>query len=73
MASSTESFGISVTKSRKCDRPSNNGFGGVGGNYMLPTALANVNYFYNHLVNKEIVGCGGINDHKSCLMHLGFS
>lgn len=60
---------IDIEKKQVSIKP-NNGFGGVGGNYMLPTALANVNYFFNHLVNKEIVGCGGINDHKSCLMHI---
>ncbi len=46
------------------------GFGGIGGDYILPTSLANVNYFYKNLKGKEIVGCGGIKDYNTCLMHI---
>ncbi len=37
------------------------GFGGIGGDYCKPTALANVRKFYE-LLNKDIaiIGCGGI-------------
>jgi dihydroorotate dehydrogenase (fumarate) len=37
-----------------------NGFGGVGGLYIKPTALANVNKFYTLLPHIDIVGCGGV-------------
>ena len=46
------------------------GFGGIGGDYILPTSLANVNYFYKKLKGKEIVGCGGIKNYNTCLMHI---
>lgn len=38
-----------------------NGYGGIGGDYCRPIALANVNQFYNLLGDKiSIIGCGGI-------------
>ena len=49
----------------------NDGFGGFGGKYILPIALASVKKF-STLTNKDIVGCGGVmcgNDikkHISC-------
>jgi len=36
------------------------GFGGLGGMYIKPTALANVRKFYTLLEGVDIVGCGGI-------------
>jgi dihydroorotate dehydrogenase (fumarate) len=52
-----------------CIKPKN-GFGGIGGDYILPTAVANVNYFYNNLPNKKIFGCGGIKDGETALQHI---
>lgn len=38
-----------------------NGFGGLGGHYIKPVALANVRKFYELLGDKiDIIGCGGI-------------
>tara|TARA_Y100001933_G_scaffold264397_1_gene329810 strand:- start:3797 stop:4462 length:666 start_codon:yes stop_codon:yes gene_type:complete len=38
-----------------------NGLGGLGGSYVKPTSLANVNSFYKELPNSiDIIGCGGI-------------
>jgi len=40
----------------------NNGLGGIGGSYCLPTGLSNVYQFYNRLDKKiNIIGCGGVN------------
>lgn len=36
------------------------GFGGIGGDYVLPTALANVNAFYRRCPEKLVIGCGGV-------------
>ena len=46
-----------------------NGFGGIGGDYILPTALANVHYFYKNCPNKEIIGCGGVKSYKEVIQH----
>lgn len=46
------------------------GLGGIGGKYVLPTALANVNTFYKLLENKQIIGCGGVYSAKEVFMHL---
>lgn len=41
------------------------GFGGIGGQYMKPTGLANVRKFYTLLNDKvDIIGCGGIQSGK---------
>ncbi len=47
------------------------GFGGVGGKYVKPTALANVNKFYE-LLNKDIdiIGVGGINTGKDVFEYI---
>ena len=38
-----------------------NGLGGLGGSYVKPSSLANVNSFYKELPNSiDIIGCGGI-------------
>lgn len=48
-----------------------NGFGGIGGAYVKPTALANVRMFYN-LLKKEIniIGCGGVETGRDVFEHL---
>ena len=38
-----------------------NGFGGIGGDYIKPTALANVHAFYQRLKPEiQIIGTGGV-------------
>lgn len=46
------------------------GYGGIGGDYVLPTALANVNAFYRRCPNKIIIGCGGIRTGRDVYQHL---
>ncbi|VWL85510.1 dihydroorotate oxidase [Oceanivirga miroungae] len=48
-----------------------NGFGGLGGEYIKPTALANVNAFYRRL-NKDIkiIGTGGVNTGRDVYEHI---
>lgn len=48
-----------------------NGFGGIGGEYVKPTALANVRAFYTRL-NPEIkvIGTGGITNGQDAFEHL---
>lgn len=49
----------------------NYGQGGIGGNYILPTVLANINNFYNRLDNKiNIIGCGGIQSGEDIFKHI---
>eukprot|EP00744_Colponema_vietnamica_P016319 GILI01022893.1.p1 GENE.GILI01022893.1~~GILI01022893.1.p1 ORF type:complete len:328 (+),score=67.44 GILI01022893.1:31-984(+) len=45
------------------------GFGGLGGHYVLPTALANVNAFYTRCPTKKIIGCGGVTNGSEAFMH----
>ena len=47
------------------------GFGGIGGAYVKPTALANVRAFYTRL-NPEIaiIGCGGVETGQDVFEHL---
>lgn len=47
------------------------GFGGIGGAYVKPTALANVRAFYTRL-NPEIavIGCGGVETGKDVFEHI---
>lgn len=47
-----------------------NGFGGIGGDYVLPTALANVNAFYRRCPEKFVIGCGGVKTGEHIFMHL---
>jgi len=48
-----------------------NGFGGIGGDYIKPTALANVRQFYTLLRNDiDIIGCGGIRTGKDAFEHI---
>ena len=47
------------------------GFGGIGGKYVLPTALANVHRFYQLLSKeKSIVGCGGVVSGEDVFAHI---
>ncbi len=47
------------------------GFGGIGGDYIKPTALANVRQFYNLLRDDiEIIGCGGIKNGQDAFEHI---
>ncbi|QLI80199.1 dihydroorotate oxidase [Chitinibacter fontanus] len=46
------------------------GFGGLGGDYVLPTALANVNAFYRRCPEKTIIGCGGVKSGTEAFLHL---
>lgn len=47
-----------------------NGFGGLGGMYIKPTALANVRMFYNLLEGVDIIGCGGIQTGQDVFEHI---
>lgn len=48
-----------------------NGFGGLGGDYVKPTALANVNAFFR-LLRPEIavIGCGGVKNGQDAFEHI---
>jgi len=46
------------------------GFGGIGGDYVLPTALANVNAFYRRCPDKKVIGCGGVRSGEHVFQHL---
>ncbi|PAS93215.1 MAG: dihydroorotate oxidase [Candidatus Dactylopiibacterium carminicum] len=46
------------------------GFGGIGGDYVLPTALANVNAFFRRCPQKQVIGCGGVKTGEHVFMHL---
>ena len=46
------------------------GFGGIGGLYAKPTALANVNRFYKLLDDIPIVGCGGVQTGTDVFEHI---
>ena len=47
------------------------GFGGIGGNIVKPTALANVRQFYNLLSPKmSVIGCGGVLTGEDAFHHL---
>ncbi|ATP29834.1 dihydroorotate oxidase [Chromobacterium violaceum] len=46
------------------------GLGGLGGDYVLPTALANVREFYRLLPGKDVVGCGGVKSGREAFMHI---
>lgn len=48
-----------------------NGYGGLGGDYVKPTALANVHQFYCLLPNQiQIIGCGGIKNGQDAFEHI---
>ncbi|KAG5504190.1 hypothetical protein JIQ42_06022 [Leishmania sp. Namibia] len=46
------------------------GFGGLGGRYVLPTALANINAFYRRCPTKLIFGCGGVYTGEDAFLHV---
>ena len=46
------------------------GFGGIGGLYIKPTALANVNKFHKLLPQFDIVGCGGVQTGQDVFEHI---
>jgi len=48
-----------------------NGFGGLGGSIIKPTALANVHKFYQLIGDKiDIIGCGGIVNGEDVFQHI---
>lgn len=48
-----------------------NGFGGIGGEYVKPTALANVHAFYQRLnSNIKIIGTGGVLTGRDAFEHI---
>lgn len=48
-----------------------NGFGGIGGDFVKPTALANVRKFYTLLdKNVAIIGCGGVKNGMDAFEHI---
>ncbi|RXZ45413.1 dihydroorotate oxidase [Crenobacter cavernae] len=46
------------------------GLGGIGGDYVLPTSLANVREFVRRLPGKQVVGCGGVKSGAEAFMHI---
>jgi dihydroorotate dehydrogenase (fumarate) len=46
------------------------GLGGLGGDYVLPTALANVREFSRLMPEKHVIGCGGIKSGAEAFMHI---
>ena len=46
------------------------GFGGIGGLYAKPTALANVHRFYQLLEGIPLIGCGGVHSGTDGFEHL---
>eukprot|EP00758_Cryptobia_borreli_P004708 Tbor_TRINITY_DN4533_c0_g1::TRINITY_DN4533_c0_g1_i1::g.15895::m.15895/K00226/pyrD; dihydroorotate dehydrogenase (fumarate) len=46
------------------------GYGGIGGQFVLPTALANVHAFYKRCPGKLVFGCGGVTNGSEVFMHL---
>lgn len=48
-----------------------NGFGGIGGDYIKPTALANVHAFYQRLKPEiKIIGTGGVKTGRDAFEHI---
>ena len=48
-----------------------NGFGGIGGEYIKPTALANVHAFYQRLNPQiQIIGTGGVLTGRDAFEHI---
>lgn len=60
---------VDVEKESAVIKPKN-GFGGLGGMYIKPTALANVRMFYQLLKGVDIVGCGGIQNGNDAFEHI---
>lgn len=61
---------IDVEKESVVIKPKH-GFGGIGGDYIKPTALANVRKFYE-LLNKDIaiIGAGGVKNGQDAFEHI---
>ena len=48
-----------------------NGFGGIGGQYIKPTALANVHAFYQRLnPSIQVIGTGGVYNGRDAFEHI---
>lgn len=61
---------IDIAKEQKVIAP-NQGFGGLGGHYVLPTALANVHKFHQAFQGKlPIIGVGGVMTGEDAFAHL---
>ncbi len=61
---------IDIETETVCIKPKD-GFGGIGGDYIKPTALANVRQFYTLLrPNIDIIGCGGIKNGTDAFEHI---
>lgn len=58
------------TESEKVVIKPKKGFGGIGGIYIKPTALANVHMFSKLCPDKHIIGCGGIQTGEDVFQHI---
>ncbi len=63
--------GILINEESKTIKPKD-GFGGIGGKYILPISSANVHKFYNYLKNSGVLifACGGINCGRDVLNYI---
>eukprot|EP00121_Abeoforma_whisleri_P017136 Awhi_evm1s15708 len=64
--------GLVIDAQRECPviRPKN-GFGGIGGSVVKPTALANVRRFYTLIGDKiDVIGCGGVSCGTDAFEHI---
>lgn len=62
--------GLVISDETVVIRPKN-GFGGLGGEYIKPTALANVHAFYQRLnPNIAIIGTGGVQSGRDAFEHI---
>ncbi|KHD45199.1 dihydroorotate oxidase [Streptococcus hongkongensis] len=62
--------GLVIDDERVIIKPKN-GFGGIGGDYIKPTALANVHAFYQRLnPSIQIVGTGGVKSGRDAFEHI---
>ena len=60
---------IDITKNTGLIEPKN-GLGGLGGDFILQVALANIYQFKNNLPDIDIIGCGGIKSGKDVYKHI---
>ncbi|KGR72416.1 dihydroorotate oxidase [Streptococcus phocae subsp. salmonis] len=62
--------GLVITDEHVVIKPKN-GFGGIGGDYIKPTALANVHAFYQRLnPTIQIIGTGGVKTGRDAFEHI---
>ena len=62
--------GLVINDERVVIKPKN-GFGGIGGQYIKPTALANVHAFYQRLnPSIQIIGTGGVLTGRDAFEHI---